>query len=74
MTNLEIAEFKQAIKNFVGGSELPVEVKRMALSEILREVEQESRQALMAEIADRDAAKQEVKQDAESIRTDSLGK
>ena len=69
MTNLAIAEFKQAIKNFVGRSELPAEVKRMALSEILREVEQESRQALMAEIAARDAAEQEkeVKQDAESI-------
>lgn len=69
MQNLEIAEFKQAIKNFVANSELPVEVKRMALSEILREVEQESRQALMAEITARDAAEQEkeVKKDAESV-------
>lgn len=69
MQNLEIAEFKQAIKNFVAKSELPVEVKRMALSEILREVEQESRQALMAEITARDAAEQEkeVKKDAESV-------
>lgn len=69
MTNLEIAEFKQAIKNFVGSSELPAEVKRMALSEILCEVEQESQRSLMAEIAARDAAEQkkEVKQDAESV-------
>lgn len=74
MQNLEIAEFKQAIKNFVANSELPVEVKRMALSEILREVEQESRQALMAEITARDAEEQEVKQDAKSIRTDNMGK
>lgn len=74
MQNLEIAEFKQAIKNFVANSELPVEVKRMALSEILREVEQESRQALMAEITARDAAEREVKQDAKSIRTDNMGK
>ena len=67
MSNLEIAEFKQAIKNFVGGSELPVEAKRMALTEILREIEQESQRALMAEIAARDTAEQEVKQDAESV-------
>ena len=69
MQNLEIAEFKQAIKSFVGKSELPVEVKRMTLSEILREVEQESQRILMAEIAARDAAeqKEEVKQDAESV-------
>lgn len=74
MSNLEIAEFKQAIKNFVESAALPVEVKRMALAEILRDVEQESRQALMAEIAARDAAEQEVKQDAKSIRTDNMGK
>lgn len=67
MTNLEIAEFKQAIKNFVGSSELPAEVKRMALTEILREIEQESQRALMTEIAARDAAEKEVKQDAESV-------
>lgn len=67
MSNLEIAEFKQAIKNFVGSSELPVEVKRMALSEILREVELESQRVLMTEIAARDAAEKGVKQDAESV-------
>lgn len=68
MNNLEIAEFKQAIKMFVGKSTLPVEVKRMSLAEILREVEAESRQALMAEIAERDAAeREEVKEDAESV-------
>lgn len=67
MSNLEIAEFKQAIKSFVEKSELPVEVKRMALAEILREVEQESQRALMEEIAARDAAEQEVNQDAESV-------
>ena len=67
MQNLEIAEFKQAIKNFVGGAELPVEVKRMALSEILREVELESQRVLMTEIAARDAAEKGVKQNAESV-------
>lgn len=67
MSNLEIREFTQAINNFVDGSGLPEEVKRMALQEVLMRQEQKAREALMAEIADRDAAEQEVKQDAESV-------
>ena len=67
MSNLEIKEFTQAINNFVDGSGLPEEVKRMALQEVLTRQEQKAREALMAEIADRDAAEQEVKQDAESV-------
>lgn len=71
MSNLEIREFTQAINNFVDGSDLPEEVKRMALQEVLTRQEQKARDALMAEIADRDAAevakKGEVKQDAESV-------
>ncbi len=71
MSNLEIREFSQAITNFVDSSGLPEEVKRMALQEMLTRQEQKARDALMAEIADRDAAelakKGEVKQDAESV-------
>lgn len=70
MSNLEIREFSQAITNFVDSSGLPEEVKRMALQENLARQEQKARDALMAEIAARDAAevaKQEVKQDAESV-------
>lgn len=70
MSNLEIKEFSQAIANFVEASPLPKEVKRMALQENLARQEQKARDALMAEIAARDAAevaKQEVKQDAESV-------
>lgn len=70
MSNLEIREFSQAITNFVEASPLPEEVKRMALQENLARQEQKARDALMAEIAARDAAevaKQEVKQDAESV-------
>lgn len=68
MSNLEIREFSQAITNFVDSSGLPEEVKRMALQEVLRRQEQKARDALLAEIADRDAAEQEVKQDAESVQ------
>ena len=70
MSNLEIKEFSQAIANFVEASPLPEEVKRMALQENLARQEQKARDVLMAEIAARDAAevaKQEVKQDAESV-------
>ena len=70
MSNLEIKEFSQAIANFVEASPLPEEVKRMALQENLARQEQKARDALMADIAARDAAevaKQEVKQDAESV-------
>ena len=65
--NLRIREFTQAILNFIDGTDLPEEVKRMALQEVLTRQEQKAREALMAEIADRDAAEQEVKQDAESV-------
>lgn len=67
MSNLEIREFSQAITNFVDSSGLPDEVKRMVLQEVLTRQEQKARDALLAEIADRDAAEQEVKQDAESV-------
>lgn len=69
--NLKIREFTQAINNFVDSSGLPEEVKRMALQEVLTRQEQKARDALMAEIAARDAAEstkqKEVKQDAESV-------
>lgn len=67
MSNLEIKEFTQAINNFVDGSDLPEEVKRLALQEVLVRQEQKARDALLAEISARDAAEQEVKQDAESV-------
>lgn len=67
MSNLEIKEFSQAITKFVDESSLPEEVKRLALQEVLTRQEQKAMDALLAEIADRDAAEQEVKQDAESV-------
>ena len=67
MSNLEIKEFSQASTKFVDESSLPEEVKRLALQEVLTRQEQKARDALLAEIADRDAAEQEVKQDAESV-------
>lgn len=65
--NLKIREFTQALLNFIDGSDLQEEVKRMALQEVLTRQEQKARDALLAEIAARDAEEQEVKQDAESV-------
>ena len=54
--------------NFAEKSDLPEEVKRMALQEILLKQEQKAKDALLAEIAARDAAeKEEVKDDAEGV-------
>ena len=68
MRNLEIREFSQAITNFVEKSDLPEEVKRMALQEILLKQEQKAKDALLGVIARRDAAeKDELKDDAEGV-------
>lgn len=54
MSNLEIREFSQAIINFVNGSQLPIEVKRLALEDILRQVDSAASEIIRSEIADRD--------------------
>ena len=54
MSNLEIREFSQAIINFVNGSQLPIEVKRLALADILRQVDSATSEIIRSEIADRD--------------------
>ena len=41
--NLKIREFTQALLNFIDGSDLPEEVKRMALQEVLTRQEQKAR-------------------------------
>ena len=67
MTSLEIREFKQAIESFVAKSELPEEVKRMVLAEILKEQESVTVLTLRKEIETRDNAEKEAMQDAESV-------
>lgn len=54
MKSIEIFEFKQAIKNFVSQSDIPDEVKRMVLSEILKEQEEITFETLKREISERD--------------------
>ena len=64
--NLKIREFKNAISNFVTQSELPDEVKRMVLSEILREQEERTIATIRSEIEERDRLEKGDGPDAES--------
>lgn len=61
--NLKIREFKVSIENYVNGSDLPPEVKRMVLKEIYQSAEAAANEAISAEIAERDNAEKEGKPD-----------
>ena len=65
MTSLEIREFKQAISNFVAGSELPEEVKRLVLKEVLTEQENTTLCVMRDEIEARDLAESSQNENAE---------
>lgn len=60
--NLEIREFSQAIINHMNKSTLPMEVKRLALMEILSQVSESSNEVIRAEIMERDRKEQEQKE------------
>lgn len=60
MSNLEIREFSQAIINFVNSSTIPMEVKRIALKDILTQVEEEANKVLTEELKAREAAQREA--------------
>ena len=49
MSSIEIREFSQSIKNFVAASPLPAEVKRLALTEILRDQERAAAEQIQLE-------------------------
>lgn len=50
MNNLEIREFSQAIINFTNGSPLPIEVKRLAVEGVLRQLEDAADAEIKAEL------------------------
>lgn len=64
MENLRIREFQKAIEDFIDAYDIPLEVKRMVLADILRNVETKTTQQLLIEIAERD---KEEKRNAESV-------
>lgn len=71
MNSIEVREFSQAIRNFIKGTQLPAEVKRLALAEILRETEEDTRRELIAQVEERD--RKEGEQDAEGVQPNSVG-
>ena len=56
MENLKIREFQTAIINFTNASDLPIEVKRLCLEEIIQQVRDGANQRLHIEIQQRDSA------------------
>jgi hypothetical protein len=54
MTSLQIREFSETIKAYVKENPLPLEVKRMVLEEITREVSVQTVEQLKAELNERD--------------------
>lgn len=54
--NLKIREFKVSIENYVNGTELPPEIKRMVIKEIYDTLSVEADRAVREEIEERDSA------------------
>ena len=58
MNNLAIRQFKLTIEEFIKKSELPIEVKRLVLSEIKHEVDCEADQQIILEANDAELGKE----------------
>lgn len=70
MGNLEIREFQQAIVNYTNTSLLPIEVKRLVLSDILSQLNTEASAAVQLELAERIKSEQEQKKGDEGNGTE----
>ena len=60
MNSLQIREFSQSIINFINTSQLPIEVKRLALKDIMTQIETETNKVLTEEIRYREEAQREA--------------
>lgn len=58
MNSLGIREFQQAIINFTNASPLPAEVKRLAVKEVLRQLETTATEEIRAELLAREEKEQ----------------
>lgn len=72
--DLEIREFKNAIVQFVNKSDLPMEIKRLCLSEILKDVSDASDVVIKDQLVSRSNLESEANKNAESVQPDWLGK
>ena len=65
MNNLQIREFSQSIINFINASQLPIEVKRLALKDILSQVEAETNKVLQSELQIRETSNTHAESEVE---------
>lgn len=65
MNSLQIREFSQSIINFVNTSQLPIEVKRLALKDILSQVEEETNKVLQSELQIRETSNTHAESEVE---------
>lgn len=63
--NLKIREFSEAIRNYVNNTQLPAEVKKIVLKDILNAVSSEADTEILREAED--IKKKEAEMDAESV-------
>lgn len=64
MKSIDIIQFKSDIEGYIASSELPMEVKRMALAEILGKVTNQTRQEVTSQIEERE--KENVSEESDS--------
>lgn len=57
MNTLSILEFKATLATYINEQDMPCEVKRMVVSEILKDLETQSSQEAMMQIQERDGGK-----------------
>lgn len=57
--DLEIYKFRKSISDYVNGIELPAEVKRMCLGEILKDLECEASREIMRQAKEEDKMKKD---------------
>lgn len=67
MNSLNIREFQQAIINFTNSSSLPAEVKRLAVKEVLRQLEMSATEEIRAELLAREEKEQAENDPAEKV-------
>lgn len=58
MNSLEIREFAQSIVNLINSCSLPMEVKRLIVNDIARQVNEATTNQMNAELAERNKAKE----------------
>ena len=70
--NLEIRKFRQKIVNDINEAELPIEVKRLVLKEVMSVVN-ETADNQIAKEQEMLKADEEVKTDEQSVQQDNMG-